>query len=155
MAIDLEKEKEAYQLAWDELQEEYGDWTMIPKEDRFIISERLRAAYCLSTAGEVRNPVEVMKYYSIDRKVWDFFIDEVPEDMNKRVKRADKYQAILDWTQDKLFEQITPQDVMDVGEISYPTALKFISDNPHVFRKLKRGLYEIRDPKADREAEKV
>lgn len=155
MAIDLDREKEEYAAAWEELQEEYGDWTLIPKEDRFIISERLRAAYCLATAGDIRNPVEVMKYYSVDRKVWDFFIDEIPEDMNKRVKRADKYQSILDWAKDKLFEQITPQDVMEVGEISYPTALKFIGDNPQVFRKMKRGLYEIRDPKADREAEKV
>lgn len=155
MAIDIDKEIEAHKIAWQELRDEYGDWTLIPKEDRFIIQERLRAAYCLATAGEARNPVEVMKYYSVDRKVWDFFIDEVPEDMNKRVKRADKYQSILDWAKDKLFEQITPQDVMDVGEISYPTALKFIGDNPQVFRKIKRGLYEIRDPKADREAEKV
>ena len=155
MTVDLDKELEAYQTAWDELLEEHKDWTLIPKDDRFFISERLRAAYCLAVAGENRNPVEVMKYYSVDRKVWDFFIDEVPEDANKRVKRADKYQSIIDWASEKVFEQVTPYEVMEVGDISYPTTLKFIGDNPQIFRKIKRGLYEIRDPKADREAEKV
>jgi hypothetical protein len=66
------------------------------------------------------------------------------------VKRVEKYQSIIDWTQDRLFEQVTPQQIMEVGDISYPTALKFIGDRPDIFRKLKRGLYELRDPLADR-----
>jgi hypothetical protein len=66
------------------------------------------------------------------------------------VKRVDKYQSIIDWTQEHLFEQVTPQQVMEVGDISYPTALKFIGDRPDIFRKIKRGLYELRDPQADR-----
>lgn len=66
------------------------------------------------------------------------------------VKRVEKYQSIIDWTQEHLFEQVTPQQVMEVGDISYPTALKFIGDRPDIFRKIKRGLYELRDPQADR-----
>jgi hypothetical protein len=66
------------------------------------------------------------------------------------VKRVEKYQSIIDWTQEHLFEQVTPQQIMEVGDISYPTALKFIGDRPDIFRKMKRGLYELRDPKADR-----
>jgi hypothetical protein len=66
------------------------------------------------------------------------------------VKRAEKYQSIIDWTQDHLFEQVTPQQVMEIGDISYPTALKFIGERPDIFRKIKRGLYELRDPRADR-----
>lgn len=66
------------------------------------------------------------------------------------VKRVEKYQSIIDWTQEHLFEQVTPQQIMEVGDISYPTALKFIGDRPDIFRKIKRGLYELRDPQADR-----
>ena len=33
-------------------------------------------------------------------------------------------------------------------------AKKIVEDRPDVFRVVKRGLYEIRDPKADREAER-
>jgi hypothetical protein len=66
------------------------------------------------------------------------------------VKRVEKYQSIIDWTQEHLFEQVTPQQIMEVGDISYPTALKFIGDRADIFRKIKRGLYELRDPQADR-----
>jgi hypothetical protein len=66
------------------------------------------------------------------------------------VKRVEKYQSIIDWTQEHLYEQVTPQQIMEVGDISYPTALKFIGDRPDIFRKIKRGLYELRDPQADR-----
>ena len=66
------------------------------------------------------------------------------------VKRSEKYQALIDWTQEHLYEEVTPQTIMEVGNISYPTALKFIGDRPDIFRKIKRGVYELRDPKADR-----
>ena len=66
------------------------------------------------------------------------------------VKRSEKYQSIVDWTQEHLYEEVTPQTIMDIGGISYPTALKFISDRPDIFRKIKRGVYELRDPQADR-----
>lgn len=66
------------------------------------------------------------------------------------VKRTEKYQSIIDWAKAHLFEQVTPQQVMEIGDISYPTALKFIGDRPDIFRKIKRGLYELRDPQADR-----
>lgn len=76
---------------------------------------------------------------------------EMMEDAGRTpVKRVEKYQSIIDWTQEHLYEQVTPQDIMDIGDISYPTALKFIGDRPDIFRKIKRGLYELRDPQADR-----
>lgn len=87
--------------------------------------------------------------------MWGFYLDAVPEEaqiFGKRQKRTDKYQSIIDWTKDHLFEQVTANTIMEVGEISYPTALKFIGDRPDLFRKLKRGLYEVRDPQADRKA---
>lgn len=67
------------------------------------------------------------------------------------VRRSEKYQSIVDWTQDNLYEEVTPQTIMEVGNISYPTALKFISDHPDIFRKVRRGVYELRDPVADRQ----
>lgn len=66
------------------------------------------------------------------------------------VKRSEKYQSIIDWTQEHLYEEVTPQTIMEIGDISYPTALKFIGDRPDIFRKIKRGVYELRDPIADR-----
>lgn len=78
-------------------------------------------------------------------------IEEMLNSVGKTVvKRSEKYQSIVDWTQEHLYEEVTPQTIMEVGNISYPTALKFIGDRPDIFRKIKRGVYELRDPKADR-----
>lgn len=68
-------------------------------------------------------------------------------------KRADKYDALLEWAKDRLFEQFTTEQIVEVSGFSYPTTLKFIQESP-TFRKVKKGLWEIRDADADREAEK-
>lgn len=139
-----------YRSAMEALAERYGSFSDIPNDEAFMASERLRAGYCVLSSPST-NITDTFRHYSIDRRVWGFFIDCAPEDvLVKKQKRTDKYEAIVEWSQEHLFEQVTPQDVMSVGEISYPTALKFISDRPDIFRRVKRGLYEIRDPKADR-----
>lgn len=143
---------DTYKEEMELLAEEHGNYSSIPADERFITGEKLRAGYCLM-ANPSLNPMEVFKQYSVDRRVWSFYIDEVPEEaqlFGKRQKRTDKYQSIIDWTKEHLFEQITPNSIMEIGEISYPTALKFINDRPDLFRKIKRGLYEVRDPQADR-----
>lgn len=69
-------------------------------------------------------------------------------------KRADKYEAIYAWAAERIFEQVSPKQIMEIGNISYPTALKLIENRPDIFRKIKNGVYEIRDPQADRKAVK-
>lgn len=69
-------------------------------------------------------------------------------------RRADKYEAIYAWAADHVFEHVSPKQIMEIGNISYPTALKLIENRPDVFRKVKNGVYEIRDPHEDRKAVK-
>jgi hypothetical protein len=152
--MDIQVITRTYKETIDALVDEYGNPSEIPTEEQYIAGERLRAGYALLT-NPTTNPTEVFRTYSIDRRVWGFFLTEVPEEseiFTKRQKRTDKYQSIIDWTQEHLFEQVTANTIMEVGEISYPTALKFIGDRPDLFRKIKRGLYELRDPQADRKA---
>lgn len=68
-------------------------------------------------------------------------------------KRADKYDALLDWAKDHLFEQFTTEQIVEVSGFSYPTTLKFLQESP-TFRKVKKGLWEVRDADADKKAEK-
>ena len=152
--MDTQVITRTYKETIDALIDEYGNPSEIPTEEQYIAGERLRAGYALIT-NPTMNPTEVFRVYSIDRRVWGFYLTEVPEESEifaKRQKRTDKYQSIIDWTQEHLFEQVTANTIMEVGEISYPTALKFIGDRPDLFRKIKRGLYELRDPRADRKA---
>ncbi len=68
-------------------------------------------------------------------------------------KRADKYDALLEWAKDHLFEQFTTEQIVEVSGFSYPTTLKFLQESP-TFRKVKKGLWEVRDADADRKSEK-
>ena len=84
-------------------------------------------------------------------------LGEMIADMKNGVapaKRADKYEAIYAWASERVFEHISPKQIMEVGNISYPTALKLIENRPDIFKKVKNGVYEIRDPKEDRRAVK-
>ena len=65
----------------------------------------------------------------------------------------DKYDALLAWSKDHLFEQFTTEQLVEVSGFSYPTTLKFLQESP-TFRKVKKGLWEVRDAEADKKAEK-
>lgn len=138
---------------WAEAAEEHGDVFLIPKQLKEKLAERDRARMCAVT-----NPSwsvkELVSYYSIDQRVAAeiFGVDQVVPD--KKVRRSEKYGAVYTWCQENVLAQVSPNQIAEIGEISYPTALKLINDRPDIFRKIKRGLFEVRDPKADREAEK-
>ena len=68
-------------------------------------------------------------------------------------KRSDKYGALLAWASEHLFEQFTTEQIVEVSGFSYPTTLKFLQESPS-FRKVKKGLWEVRDADADRKLEK-
>lgn len=149
---------------WETASKIHGDKFAIPKEEKFALGEHERALHILlvwQREGEKGNPARILKTYGIGESTmaevladWcDMTVTE-EEFIDTRVeKRADKYDSFIDWTKDKLFEQYTTEALVEVAEFSYPTVLKFIQDSPY-FRKIKKGLWEIRDPKTDREAEK-
>lgn len=151
--FNYEEAREMHKRDWEAAAAEHGDIFAIPKQLKEKLAERDRARMCAIT-----NPSwsvkELVSYYSIDQRVAAeiFGVDQVEPE--KKVKRSDKYDAIFSWCQDNVFAQVSPNEIAELGEISYPTALKLVNDRPDIFRKIKRGLFEIRDPKADREAEK-
>jgi hypothetical protein len=92
------------------------------------------------------------QHYSIDERVIsEHEFAEVA--VEKKSKRSDKYAAIKKFCRDNVGAEVTTQQVADIGGISYPTALKFVTDYPNTFRKTGRGKYEIRDEDADRKAD--
>ena len=149
---------------WETASKTYGDKFAIPKEEKFVLGEYERALYVLlvwQREGEKGNPARTLRTYGVSESTmaevladWcDMTITEEEVADIRVEKRADKYDSFIDWTKDKLFEQYTTEALVEVAGFSYPTVLKFIQDSPY-FRKVKKGLWEIRDPKADRESEK-
>ena len=148
---------------WDKAKEEYGDAFRVPQDVATKINETTRALYALQIwhrGGATGNPAKFLATYSIYpdvlmevvRDYCSIEIDSMEDVIVKTEKRSDKYDAFIDWSKAHLFEQYTTEQLVEISGFSYPTALKFIQDSP-VFRKIKKGLWEIRDPKADREAE--
>ena len=69
------------------------------------------------------------------------------------VKRADKWKILEDWAKTNTYQEVSTEKVMEISGFSYPTVLNYIKTSPY-FRKIQRGQWEVRDPKADREHEK-
>ena len=74
--------------------------------------------------------------------------------IEKKERRTDKYQKLIDWCKENHLRQFTVQDLCDLVEISYPTALKFTKDRPDLVYKIKKGLYEARNPEIMRKEER-
>lgn len=148
---------------WNAASEKNGGVLFIPKEERFSISEYERAMHVLciwKREGEKGNPARTLATYGVIESVilqiiadWcDMTITEEDlSEIGKTEKRSDKYDSFIDWTKDKVGEQFSTEMLVEVAGFSYVTVLKFLDDSQH-FKKIKKGLWEIRDPKAEREA---
>lgn len=154
MKLDIELAKNEYQTEIARLIEEYGGPSSIPRDEHYFASEKLRAAYSIHTNPEI--PItQVFKSYSIDRRVWHCFVDDISEvKTERRMSRAEKVNAVIKWAADNVGKKLDTSELMSINGIAYSMAKKIIEDRPDIFWKVKRGQYEIRDPKADREADK-
>lgn len=161
ITTDLIKERIAEK--WNEAGQQHNDLWLIPKEQRFAIGEYERALHVLHAwkrEGEKGNPARTLTSYGVTESLVLEIVSEwcdmriTEEDLTdtiKKEKRSDKYDAFIDWTKDKVGQQFTTDALVEVAGFSYITVLKFLGDSPH-FKKVKKGLWEIRDPRADREA---
>ena len=153
----------AHAELWEEALSLYGDKFKVPHDQLSRINETLRGLYVLQkwqNEGSSGNPAKFLATYSIYQDVLlelvrDYLRMDIEDvsDAVKVEKRADKYDSFIDWTKDHLFEQFTTEQLVEVAGFSYQTTLKFVSESP-TFRKIKKGLWEIRDAKADRNSEK-
>jgi hypothetical protein len=160
--ITAEAIKQKMFSEWSDASSEYEDKWLIPSDQRFSLGEYERAMHVLlmwKNEGEKGNPIRILRSYGVMENTiirvisdWcDMTISEEDLSEAKTEKRADKYNAFIDWTKDKIGQQYTTDALVAEAGFSYITVLKFLGESPH-FRKIKKGLWEIRDPKADREA---
>ena len=66
----------------------------------------------------------------------------------------DGVRDIMSWVKENIFELVTVKQLAELGDISEATARKIITDRPDIFVKRESRQYEIRDPQADRKADK-
>lgn len=148
---------------WADAIDEFGDKFSVPREVSQRISDHTRALHVLqvwSREGSKGSPIRFMFSYSLPDAVIaevsneycgiqvdeESVVDEV-----KTEKRSDKWDSFLKWANQHHFEQFTTEQLMGQCGFSYPTILKYVQESP-TFRKVKKGLWEVRDAKADRQA---
>ena len=162
MYISDDAIRDNHRNMWDDAIAEHGDAFKVPQDVVARISEKTRALYVLQKwgrEGATGNPAKYLATYSVYPDILldvvntycSMEVESVGEVIAKPEKRADKYDAFVDWARAHLFEQYTTEQLVEISGFSYPTTLKFVQESP-VFRKIKKGLWEIRDPKADRDA---
>lgn len=153
--VNIEAEKAACAVGYEELQKKYGTVFRAPYEERSLVSERLRAAHCIATNPDV--PIrQTLRHYAVDQRVWPHFLDDAEEFVEgRKLSRAEKQSLALDWASNNVGKQVTLDEIIKECDVSYSMAKKLTEDRLDVFRKVKRGLFEIRDPRADREADKA
>ncbi len=66
----------------------------------------------------------------------------------------DGVQDIMSWVKENVYELVTVKQLAEIGDISEATARKIVTDRPDIFVKREGRQYEIRDPQADRKADK-
>ena len=99
------------------------------------------------------SPSKTCKYYNIDEETYsDYanlfkFTEKVVKEMTGRKSKQDNIVNFLNGNVGKV---ITPVQLATDVEISLPTFYNFYNANRSYFKKVKRGHFEIVDPKVER-----
>jgi hypothetical protein len=116
--------------------------------------EERRAAYAvISGYRDDKNPEQIANYYtvSIDLVVkWyeSFGFGKISENGTK--KRGRKTKDISGYIKSNIGKIVTPKTVSEELGISLPTFYNFYNSNRHLFKKVKRGEFQIVDPSEGR-----
>jgi hypothetical protein len=158
--ITTEHINAVHKSLWDNAVERHGDKFKVPSDEINRISSHTRALYVLQTWNGSGNPARYLSSYSIPTEIITDVVAEYCDEIvdadelgAPRPRRADKYDALIEWSKEHLFEQFTTEQLVEVSGFSYPTTLKFLQESP-TFRKVKKGLWEVRDAEADRKSKK-
>ncbi len=145
--------------AWDKQIEKYGDAFKVPREVADLIGERDRAMYCLQAwvrRGEQGSVHNFLRPYSLRRGALDWVIKKFCEDEDlvapeKRRNQKERYRGLERHAVEHQFEQFTTAQLAEIGEFSAQTIVKWLATTRY-YNKIKRGLYEARDPFAKKKA---
>jgi hypothetical protein len=142
-----------HKAAYAELLARYGGRDAIPEDELTLWAERTRALYVLDLHPDA-NPVTVLRTFGVGDRVIAELTDGVGLDAQRKLKRSDRYAAIEAWAKANPGKDTTVYEVADVGGFSYSTANNFIKDRVDLFRRVKKGEYQLRDVVAERAAAK-
>jgi hypothetical protein len=126
----------------------YGKYS-VPKEEAAFVAEIARAKYACLAQGVSKPDPTVLRQYSIMGRVIEKLCGEKPQ-IERRLKYSDRRRMMENWCAENIDTIITPDELAEVGGVSYATAMKFINERIDLFRKVERGRYIVRDLRAEK-----
>lgn len=149
---------------WRDAAAKHGTAFRVPRDEQARMGELIRGLYVMQVwqrTPSAGNVVRFMRDYSISNQVIEYLVTEYlgKEQLKEAVrekkpeKRADKWKALEEWCKNNLYKEVATEEIVNLSGFSYPTVLNYLKTSPY-FRKIQRGSWEVRDPKADREREK-
>ena len=119
--------------------------------ERWTQLEIERATACRQTSPDM-TVAELASYYNIEHAVVTMLFGEIEETTSRR--KRDQRTTAFKWASQNVGAHIGATELAAIANCSLPTAHRIMESRGDVFRKIKRGTWEIRDPYADRKAEK-
>ena len=161
MALKIELTDEVihgiHHKAWDKAidKTEDGRATSVPKDVVDLISERDRAMYCLQAwarKGSQGSAYAFLSSYSLRLGTLEWVIKKFCEEEDltapeKKKSQKMRWRDLERFATEHAFEEFTTAQLAEVGGFSTGTVLKWLSTTRY-YNKVKRGLYEARDPSA-------
>lgn len=68
--------------------------------------------------------------------------------------RPDNKSIVLEWAKENVYQEVTTKQIAEATGVPLHTVRSVVSDRPDIFRESDGWNYEIRDPQADRKAQK-
>lgn len=149
---------------WAAASKKHGGTLKVPRDEVTRIGEFTRGLYVLQSwqnTPSAGNPIRFLRSYGVMENIVTELVEqylgkehlaEAAKDA-KPEKRADKWRALEDWAKQNTFAEVPTDKVVEVAGFSYQTVLNYLKTSPY-FRKIQKGLWEVRDPKEDRAREK-
>jgi hypothetical protein len=123
----------------------------VPKEERSILNEKVRALYALSHWDGSGSAIQHLRRWSLVHGSAEWAVknycqkgdEKAPERRGR--SRRDLYREFERWAVEHEAEQFTTVQLAEVSGFSTQTVLKYVTTSLY-FSRVKRGLYEARNP---------
>ena len=162
------KIKSTHDEAWSQAIAFYGSKFKVPSEVAQSISDLVRGMHSLSTCDPSKSYTKHLKELMLPEAVIIHLVNEygagekVEIDQAGRIKstkpvesKGNAMSRLIDWCEANPYQIESVKTLCEKAEVAHMTVRKAIINRPDIFKKSDgKGMYEIRDAKADREHDK-
>ena len=136
---------------------DYG-WD-VPREERAIMDEKVRALWALSHWDGTGSAIQHLRRWSLVFGTANWAVKNYCQKGDEKVaerrgrSRRDMYREFERWAVEHEAEQFTTAQLAEVSGFSTQTVLKYVTTSLY-FSRVKRGLYEARNPHPKKKSNK-